>query len=184
MAYPQKYKATDAVETKFYESAAPLFDILSGERDDFFNGAYACFVLGEVLWDTDRSPLSNAISREIFRTSFEGIFDSFVEVGSFESYISVFKKIFGDDVDVQFTVPAPGKLEIDITATTVELTNFAARIIESNAYVLYDVITQDAVDEIVFQSIKGFTSQYELERMLFEMVPAGVWTTITLDLGA
>lgn len=184
MAYPQAYKVTDAIESKFYGGASPLFDVLSSERDDFFDGAYACFVLGEVLWDTNRSPLSNAISREIFRTSFEGIFDSFVEVGSFESYISVFEKIFGVDVDVQFTVPAPGKLEIDITATGVELTNFAARIIEDEAYVLYDMITQDGVDEIVFQSIKGFTSQYELERMLFEMVPAGVWTTITLSLGA
>lgn len=183
MAYPQPYKGSDAVELKFYNSAATLFDLLSAERDDFFDEAYACFVLGEVLWDSNRSPLSNAIAREIFRTSFEGIFDSFVNVGSFEAYISVFEKIFGDDVDVQFTVPAPGKLEIDITATGVELTNFAARIIESNAYVLYGVITQDAVDEFVFQSIKGFTSQYELERMLFEMVPAGIFTTITLDLG-
>lgn len=183
MTYPQPYKGSDTVELKFYNSASTLFDLLSGERDDFFDEAYACFVLGEVLWDSNRSPLSNAIARDIFRTSFEGIFDSFVNVGSFEAYISVFEKIFGEDVDVQFTVPAPGKLEIDITATGVELTNFAARIIESNAYVLYDVITQDAVDEIVFQSIKGFTSQYELERMLFEMVPAGIFTTITLDLG-
>ena len=183
MAYPQRYKATDAIEEKFYQGAAPLFDILSTERDDFFDGAYACFVLGEVLWDSNRSPLSNAIARDIFRTSFEGIFDSFVEVGSFESYISVFEKIFGVDVDIQFTVPAPGKLEIDITAAGIELNNFAARVIESEAYVLYDVITQDGVDEIMFQSIKGFTSQYELERMLFEMVPAGVWTTITLTLG-
>lgn len=183
MAYPQRYKATDDIEAKFYNSVSDLFDILSAERDDLYNGAYACFILGEVLWDTNRSPLSNAISRDIFRTSFEGIFDSFVEVGSFESYISVFKKIFGDDVDVQFTVPAPGKLEIDITASGVELNNLSARIIESNSYVLYDLISQDGLDEIMVQSIKGFTSQYELERMLFEMVPAGVWTTITLTLG-
>jgi hypothetical protein len=184
MSYPQRYKATDDIELKYYNGASPLFDILSGERDDFFDAAYACFVLGEVLWDSNRSPLSTAIARDLFRTSFEGIFDSFVQVGTFESYISVFEKIFGTDVDVQFTVPAPGKLEIDITATGVELTNFAARIIESEAYVLYDMITQDGVDEIVFQSIIGFTSQYELELMLFEMVPAGVWTTITLTLGA
>ncbi len=183
MSYPQRYKATDPIEEKFYQSAAPLFDILSAERDDLFTDAYACFKLGEVLWDTNRAPLANAIARDIFRTSFEGIFDSFVEVGTFESYISVFKKIFGDNVDIQFTVPAAGKLEIDITATGVELNNLAARIIEDDAYVLYDLITQDGIDEIMVQSIKGFTSQYELERMLFEMVPAGIFTTITLTLG-
>jgi hypothetical protein len=55
-----------------------------------------------------------------------------------------------------------------------------ARVIESNAYVYYNVITQDGVDQIVFQSIQGFTTQYELERMLFEMVPAGIFTDIDL----
>lgn len=183
MAYPQRYNENDPIEDRFYQAAAPEFDILSAERDDFFDEAYDCYKLGEVLWDTNRSPLANAIARNIFRVSFAAIFQSFVEVGSFESYITVFKAIFGDAVVVEFTVPAPGKLNISIEAEGVELNNLAARIIEDNQYVLYDLITQDGIDEIMAQTIKGFESQYELEQMLFEMVPAGIYTTITLDLG-
>lgn len=183
MAYPQKYKG-DAEELKFYDSASPMFDILSAERDSFFDEAYACYVLGEIIYDANRSPLANAIPREIFRETFETIFTSFVNAGSFESYIVVFKKIFGETVDVTFTVPAPGKLEIDIDAEGIELNDFVARVIENDAYVYYIMETQDGLDTIAFQSIKGFTSEYELEQMLFEMVPAGIFTTINLSLGA
>lgn len=176
----QKFKG-DALEDKFYNSAAPVLAGFSSEHDDFFNDAYACFVLGELIYDNELSPLANAIPRDIFRESFAAIYESFRFAGSFESYIEVFKKVFGDDVDVTFTVPAPGKLEIDIIATGIEVTNFVVRRIENNTFVLYQLITQDGADNIVLQSIKGLESQYELEQMLFEMVPAGVYTVITLS---
>lgn len=181
--FPQMYKNGDLVELKFLNSASDLLDVLGAERDDFFEGAYEADDLGRVLWDLDASPLSNAIDRDIFATSFAEIFDAFVVAGTAESYITVFKKIFGDDVVVEFTVPAPGKLAINIEAQGVELTNFISREISNDTYVFSNMITQ-AGENIVFQSIKGFTSQYELEQMLYEMVPAGIWTTITLTLGA
>lgn len=182
MSYPQYFKG-DSEELKYYNSAAPILDILRDERETFFDEAYACFVLGEILYDSNRSPLSNAIERDIFRSSFESIFDAFTVAGSFESYIAVFKKIFGDDVDITFTVPDAGKLTIDIVAQGIELKTFVARSIVDDAYVFSPIVTQDGLDNIVFQSIKGFTSQYELEQMLFEMVPAGVYTNINLSLG-
>lgn len=181
--YPQVFKNGDQIELKFINSHGPVFDVLSAERDDFFDNCYEADDLGRVLWDLNASPLSNAISRDIFATSFSEIFDAFVVAGTAESYITVFKKIFGDDVDVQFTVPAPGKLEIAIEAQNVQLSNFISREISNDSYVFSNIITQDG-ENIVFQSIKGFTSQYELEQMLYEMVPAGIWTTITLTLGA
>lgn len=182
MAYPQWYKG-DAIEQKFYNSAGSVFDNLSGERDTFFEEAYECYLLGDVLWTLDATPLSNAIAKDIFISSFSVIFDAFIVAGSFESYLTVFRKIFGDDVDVTFTVPAPGKLTILIEAQGVELTNFVSREISNDEYVISNLITQDGLDNIVFQTIKGFTSQYELEQMLYEMVPAGVFTSITLELG-
>jgi hypothetical protein len=84
---------------------------------------------------------------------------------------------------VDFTVPAPGKLNIDIEAAGVELADFISRYIEDNTY-LFDEVIDDEGDNIVFQSVKGFQSQYELEQMLFEMVPAGIFTTISLTIGA
>lgn len=178
---PQYFKG-DALEKKFDGTGEPILTAIEGQRDDFLEGAYATGPLGDVIFDSGRSPLSNAISRDIFRIAFREIFDAFVQVGTFEAYLTVFRKIFGDDVVVEFTVPAPGKLEIDIEAAGVELTNFITRYIEDNKYI-YDQIVDEEGDNIVFQSIKGFTSQYELEQMLFEMVPAGVYTEISLSLG-
>jgi len=178
---PQYFKG-DELELKFYNSGSDLMDSRSLEKDEFFDDAFACFLLGELLYDEGRAPLSNAIPRDIFRESFSVVFDAFVVAGSFESYLTVFRKIFGDDVDVTFTVPGPGKLNIDIVAEGVVESNFVARRIENNAYVL-DEILDDESDNIVFQTIKGFQSQYELEQMLFEMVPAGIYTEITLSLG-
>ena len=180
--FPQYYKG-DAIEKKFDSSAKPLLDILGAERDDFLENAYTAYGLGAALWDENLTPLSNAIDRDIFMQSFSAIFDAFVVAGSAESYLTVFRKIFGEDVEVTFTVPAPGKLTMDILAQGVELTNFVAREIANDNYVFANVITQDGLDNIVFQSIKGFTSQYELEQMLTEMVPAGIVPTITLELG-
>lgn len=181
--YPQKFKNADAIELKFYNSAAPQFDILSAERDDFFDGAYEAYPLGGVLWDLGATPLANAIDRTIFIESFPAIYDAFIAVGTPEAYLTVFRKIFGDDVVVEFTVPAPGKLNIAIEAQGLLLTNFISREIGDDAYILSNIVTQDGLYNIVFQSIKGFTSQYELEQMLYEMVPAGIFTTITLTLG-
>ena len=176
----QLYKG-DATELKFDAAGEPIMSELSLQKELFFEGAYSAAPLGDLIFDDLRSPLSNAIAKDIFRIAFSEIFEAFVQVGTFEAYLTVFRKIFGEDVDVTFTVPAPGKLLIDILANEVELTDFIARYIEDNAYILDEVI-DDEGDNIAFQSIKGFTSEYELNQMLFEMVPDGIYTEITLAL--
>jgi len=172
----------DATEQKYLACGTTIIDQLSTQKTNFFDDAYACFVLGELLYDNDRSPLANSISRDIFRESFSTIFDSFLLAGSFESYITVFQNIFGADVEITFTVPAPGKLNIDIVATDITLYNIAVRSIAGDSYVI-DEIIDDEDDFIVLQAIKGFDSQYELEQMLYEMVPAGIFTEISLTVG-
>ena len=176
----QVYKGDDT-ENKFINSGLPVLNARSFQKDLFFADAYQCQVLGDVLFDTKRSPLSNAIIQTIFRESFSELFQAFIDGGTFEAYLVVFRKIFGDDVDVDFTIPAPGKLQIDITATGFEISNFIVRTIVDNAYV-FDNVVDEVGDNIVFQTIKGFETQYELEQMLFELVPSGIYTIITLDI--
>lgn len=173
----------DEKELQFYNAIAPTAQLLSTNKDEFFNDAYACFVLGELIYDNNRAPLTRAIPREIFRESFKTIFDAFIVAGTFEGYLSVFRNIFGEDVEVTFDVPAPGKLTIDIVAAGVVESPFIAREIIEDEYVSSNMITQDGVDRLVFQTVKGFQSQYELEQMLFEMVPDGIYTEISLTLG-
>lgn len=181
MAAPQFFKG-DATELKYYNAAKGISDDLLLQKNNFFEQAFDSFILGEVLYDNLLSPLANAIQREIFRASFFTIFEAFQAPGSFEGYLTVFRKVFGDDVEVTFTVPGPGKLQIGIVTTNVEISGMITRFIVSNVYML-DTIVDDEGDRIVFQTIKGFETQYELEQMLFEMVPAGIWTEITLTIG-
>jgi hypothetical protein len=181
MAETQKFKG-DELELKMELVASPIMDSIETQLDDFFTDAYTAMPLGDVIFESNRSPLANAIIQDIFRSSFPEIFTAFTVAGTFESYITVFEKIFGADVDITFTVPAAGKLTISILADEVVLSQFVARTIENNAYVYSPMITQDGVDNIVFQTIKGFKTQYELEQMLYEMVPAGIFTEISLSI--
>lgn len=176
-----QYFKGDALEQKFYEVGREVYENISLELDEFFEGAYECFNLGDMISENEYSPLANAIPQNVFRESFFTLFTSFESAGSFEGYLSVFERVFGESVEVDFTVPAPGKLIIDITADSVELTHFIARYIENNQYVFDEIIDNEG-DNIVFQSFKGLESQYELERMLFEMVPAGIFTDINLTI--
>lgn len=177
-----QYFKGDALELKMIACAQLIIDQISEQKTLFFDNAYESYPLGDVLFDTGRSPLSNAIPRTIFRESFNQIFTSFTVAGSFDSYIDVFTKIFGDTVEITFTIPNPGELHIDIVADGVLISDFIARTIVADAYV-NDNVVDDVDDQIVFQTVKGFESQYELEQMLKKMVPAGIYTEITLTLG-
>lgn len=179
----QKFKESDLLEERMTNVAEPVLELLSSDKDDLYEGAFNAAPLGDALFETARAPLTNAIRQEIFRESFQEIFEAFISGGSFETYITVFQKIFGEDVEVEFTVPAPGKLLIDIEAQDIVLSDFVARTIVSNAYVFDEVVDYD-LDNIVFQTVKGFQTQYELELMLFEMVSGGIYTEISLTLGA
>lgn len=178
-----QYFKGDATEKKYYESGKVIMDDLSLQKDEFFDDAYACQVLGDIIFESKRSPLATAIPQEIFREALPEIIMAFIDVGTFEAYLDVFRKIFGDDVGITFTVPGPGQLNIEIEAEGIELFDLVVRRIENNFYVIDELITQDGADTIAVQVIKGFQSQYELERMLFEMVPAGIYTQITLTIG-
>lgn len=181
----QNFK-NDDIELQYINSGNPLFDMLSLSKDEFYDGAYYCGPLGDLLHDVNRSPLADAIDPDIFRTSFNTIYEAFAHSGSFESYLTVFADIFGDDVAVTFAVPGPGQLNISIIAQDLVLDDFVARHISFDTYLYDDVVWYDstpASGNIIFSSVKGFKTQYELEQMLFEMVPDGVFTTITLSFG-
>lgn len=177
----QFFKGDDA-ELKFYGIGKPVTDAIALQRQTMLEEVFEAYELGDLIIELGLAPLSNAIKPEVFRTSFQHIFESFIGAGTFESYMIVFRAIFGDDVDVEFTVPGPGQLNIEIHATTLEIVDFIARRIQDNQYVFDEIVTQDG-DNIAFQSFKGLESQYEVEQMLFEMVPGGIFTQVTLTIG-
>lgn len=177
-----KYFKGDETEQKVVEAVDFSLGDISAALDDYFDSVYESVPLGEFLFDQKRVPLTNAFRRDIFIRCFKDIFEAWSFCGTAESYITVFKKIFGDDVDIVFTVPAPGKLTIDISASDVQESIMEARYIVDNAYVYYDIV-DDVGDSIVFSSLLGIETQSELEKVLFTMVPGGIYTVVSLTIG-
>lgn len=178
------FKDNDAEELKYYNSAAPILNQLSNSKSDLYNFAYFTYMLGDLIHESDRSPLAKNIKKTLFRQIFQNLFSSFAYAGSFESYITVFKAIFGESTNVEFTIPGPGKLNILIEPEGVILNNFAVRSIVDDAYVYDNLLTNDWSDKIMLQTIQGVETEYELEQMLYEMVPAGIYTEFTLTVGS
>lgn len=169
----------DELENKINDAVETCFANISSEIDDMEAGVFECFKLGEMLFDNDFMPLTNAITRSIFIQCFKQVFEAWSLCGTFESYISVFKKIFGVDADIVFTVPGAGQLNIAIATSQTNITDFIARTVSGNSWT-YDNIVDENGDKIQFRTQKGIESQYELERVLFSMAPNGIYTQISL----
>jgi hypothetical protein len=176
-----QYFKGDATELKMYNSASNIMTILSSGLSDYFDNAYNGIELGEFLFDEKRIPLTNAIKREIFIDCFKEILEAWAFCGTFESYLTVFRKIFGEDATIEFTIPAVGRLQIDIETSGLVEYNFIAREIVNNAYVFYDIV-DDVGDNIVFENFKGIETEAELEKILFQMVPNGIFTEVSLTI--
>lgn len=175
----QNFKASDTIEKKFENAAKGILDDIGVSLDDFEANGYDADPLGAVIYDNQRAPLSNAIIRNVFLDAFNEIFTSFTFAGSFETYIDIFEKIFGPSVVLTFTVPSAGRLQIEIEASEIEVFDFVVRRIVNNQYVFDNLVTQDS-DQIQLRTVKGFETEEEVETMLFETVPQGVFTEITL----
>lgn len=176
----QYFKANDDLEKKVASCFLPMLLLVDGVRDDFFEGAYNAYPLGDVLANTG-DPIAQVMPIEVFRASFPEIHMLFTRPGTFEFYLTVFRKIWGEDVEVTFTVPAPGKLLIDIVALTAAYNLAMARRIVDNAYVRDEIIDQDG-DNLIFLGTQGLQTQRQAENIIRELAPAGLWTEITLSI--
>lgn len=175
------FRENDADEATATAIAMPTLTALGVDRTTMFNECFACYLLGDVLYDLGRDPMSDVITREVYRTSFPAIHDLFTRPGTFEFYLSVFRKIFPDDVDVEFTIPAPGKLEITISSLTLEEFGLLVRQIVDDVYVYSTLVTSDTNDPIVGHGTKGIKTQSEMEGLIVEISAYGVYTTVILE---
>lgn len=67
-------------------------------------------------------------------------------------------------------------MQIAITASGVSISPMIVDYIENNAYIFDNIVDHDG-DNICFQSVFGIETEYELEKMLFSMVPEGIYTS-------
>lgn len=170
-------------EQWFYNSVNTYLSNRLQQRDTLNANAWVTYRLGGSIHDSSSSPLVTAIQRFIFREAFAEIFQAFIDVGTAEAYLVVFRRIFGDTVDVQFTIPDPGVLEIDIIADGFILYDIICRQIVDNEYTTTELI-DDEGNNIGGNAVQGFQTQSELENMLREMVPSGIFPIISLTIGS
>lgn len=175
----QDFNSNDDLEKRIRNLIVPILSVYNSEKTVFFDEAYESYRLGDILYDLDASPLAGNISKDIFRTSYFAIHQLYTRPGTFEFYLDVFRALFGDDVDVEFVIPAPGKLLINIDVLSIQLVNLQARRIEDGAYVYYDLVTETG-DNIVAQVTQGPRTQSEIDAIMIELKPQGIWVETTL----
>lgn len=175
----QYFKNNDDLEKKVADVFDPILTSLGLERTDFYDGAYAAQPLGEVLKNLKRDPMVGVISDDVYVQSFSAIHELFTRPGTFEFYLQLFRKIWGDAVVIEFTVPSPGILDINIEAVEAISYRFIARRIVDDAYI-YEPVIDDVGDNIVFQGTIGLKTQSEVDLLMKEISPANIYTTATL----
>jgi len=175
----QKFKG-DETELKYEVSAKPVLDLISGSLDELLEGAELTDAFLLMLYDEGRIPYSNRIKREVFVQFIKGAFLKFPFMGSFESYIFILREIFGPDTDLIFEVPAPGKLNLSVNASSDLVYDFIARELDSGFYTFYNISTSDG-DDLVFKGLAGIETESELALLFSEIMPAGIFPTISLD---
>lgn len=178
----QPFKPNDISEPRVAGCLIPILEPLEDERDLFFADAYNAKPLGEVLYELGRDPLVGVITEEIYADSFPAIHELFTRPATFEYYLTVFRAIFGENVNVTFSVPAPGKLLINADALDPETFRILARRIVDDAYLYNLVITTDTEDYITAVGTQGIKTQNEMDALIFELSVAGIWTVCTLTL--
>lgn len=176
----QRFKPNDPREQQVIDLLETEIDSIGQDLDDFLAGAYICYLLGDVLYDTDRDPMTGVINKSLFRSSFFAIHELFTRPGTFEFYLEVFRAIFGTDAQIEFVVPGPGKLTINITALNYETFNLLAREIIDGSYQYFPLLTSDTGENILAQGYRGIYTEAEIQALVRELSPNGIYTVVDL----
>lgn len=176
----QRFKENDATEPEVYNLLLPMLETIGLDRDTFLEDAYLTHGLGGAIFDLAMDPISDVVTRDVYVEGYPAIHELFTRPGTFEFYLSVFRKIFADDVDVQFEIPGPGQLNIVVSAVTYQTFNLTAREIVDDVYVYSKLVTSDLNEYIMTQGVKGIKTQEEISGLLTEISAYGVFTTVEL----
>lgn len=175
---PQYFKG-DADELKFDAAGKRAFDASGAALDAFYADGYSANPFLLMLYDEGRMPFADRVPRDSFVEFFKEALERFPFTGTFEAYIFILEAIFGAGSGVLFEVPAAGKLNIAVNAaTSLEFAWQTAEFVDG-ALVVSDMVDHIG-NSIVFGGVAGIDSEYELELLLAEIIPAGIYAEVTL----
>lgn len=175
----QNFKG-DALELKMQDCANPAFDSVGSSLDDFYSNGETSAAFYLMLYDEGRMPFSDRIARNVFVDFITKALVNFLFMGTFESFIFILKGIFGEEALILFDVPAPGKLSIAVSSSSEIPFEAIGREVNEGVYSYFN-LTTDSGELLVFRGISGIESQYELELLFAEILPAGIFLDISLE---
>lgn len=174
----QNFKG-DELELQMRAAAERAFDICSDELDDYFDGAFEAADFLLMLYDSGRMPFSERVPRDSFVAFIKQAIPNAQFTGTFESYLFILESIFGTGTEVQFAVPAAGKLSLTVDVADTILYDMIGREFGAGGFSNFSLITKDG-DQIALSGLSGIDSQAELAQLLAELIPGGISPTITL----
>jgi hypothetical protein len=174
----QKFKGDDT-ELKMEAAAESAFDLCDVSLDKFYQEGYDASPFLLMLYDEGRMPFSDRVPRDSFVEFIREALERFPFTGTFESYIFILQAIFGPGSGVLFNVPAAGKLEILVNASSsLEFDLVAREVIEGviTEFTMVDYLG----NTLTARGLSGIDSEFELQMLLAELIPAGIFPDITL----
>lgn len=174
----QKFKGDD-LELQMEAVATPVLSRCSASLDDFMENGYTAADFLLMLYDQSRAPFRDRVPRDSFVEFMRAVIPLLPVTGTFEFYIFIVNAIFGQGSGVLFTVPAAGKLQMLVNAASTLVFDAVAREFTDGEFVVSELETSDG-DTLAFVGLSGIDSEYELEQLLAELIPAGIFTEITL----
>ncbi len=175
----QNFKSDD-IELIYQAAGEPAFEITRVSLHEFFEFCFDADEFLLMLYDAGRMPFSSRVPREAFVNFIRQAIPDFPATGTFEVYIFMIDALFGDSATIQFTVPAAGKLAIEVNAPGSSLEfDWVAKEIEGGVTMLTQLATLDG-DLFVLNGISGIETEAQLQILLAELQPAGIYTTLAL----
>lgn len=179
----QKFSNNDELEPRVYGVIEGKIDEASDSLDDFFENCFDSYGLADVIFDLKIAPFTNAVTKDVYRESFNVFNSDIVFAGSFEFYLTFFRAIFGLNVDVVFTIPNEGHLQIDVESLDYTEENLTLREVVNNQYVFNDCLIaneDESEEELLIADIKGIKTQNEIDTLIKEISSNGIFTEVTL----
>lgn len=174
----QNFKG-DTTELKMRAVAEPLLDLTSSSLNDFYEGGFDSTPFLLAMYDDKRMPFSERIPRDAFVDFVRQAFANFPVTGTFESYLLILRSVFGEASEINFVIPTAGKLEIDIAAIANSEFQFIGREYSGGAFTFFDMI-DDEGNLLTFRGVPGIDTEYKLQLLFSEIMPAGITPEIAL----
>lgn len=176
-----QYFKGDTTEKKMAAVFDGIDSVISESKDDFFENFQTSkpFILS--LYDINAVPFTSLVPRDIYYDFIYELLERYPVTGTFDFYLAILLRIFGDRASIFFTVSSPGKLDIEVVGSSdieSELL-FSEFNFDTFSSETGELITH-AGDVMTAVGFPGISTQYQLNQIISQIIPAGISPTITL----